>query len=133
MKKKIVSLLMCAAVVSGLLAANVQASAGEDAAIEGKLVIWEHTAQFEQPLKEVIAGFNEKYPNVEVEYEIKTADQYYNLLQTAMQAGEAPDLFWTNGTATTNMEAYVKQGRLMDLTDKVDFSLFDGTDRKSIV
>ena len=68
MKKKIVSLLMCAAVVSGLLAANVQASAGEDAAIEGKLVIWEHTAQFEQPLKEVIAGFNEKYPNVEVEY-----------------------------------------------------------------
>lgn len=133
MKKKIVSLLMCAAVVSGLLAANVQASAGEDAAIEGKLVIWEHTAQFEQPLKEVIAGFNEKYPNVEVEYEIKTADQYYNLLQTAMQAGEAPDLFWTNGTATTNMEAYVKQGRLMDLTDKVDFSLFDGTNAMSLV
>lgn len=133
MKKKIVSLLMCAAVVSGLLASNVQASSGGDAEIGGKLVIWEHTAQFEQPLKEVIAGFNEKYPNVEVEYEIKTADQYYNLLQTAMQAGETPDLFWTNGTATTNMEAYVKQGRLMDLTDKVDFSLFDGTNAMSLV
>lgn len=116
--------------------ASEKESTGGDANaadIGGKLVVWEHTAQFEAPLKAVIEGFNKKYPNVEVEYQIKTSDQYYNLLQTAMQAGETPDLFWTNGTATTNLEAYVKQGLLMDLTDKVDFSLYDGTSAMSLV
>ena len=75
--------------------------------ISGKLVIWEHTSQFEEAGKSVIAGFQEKYPDVEIDFQVKTSDQYYNLLATAVQAGEAPDLFWTNGTATTNMGAYV--------------------------
>lgn len=101
--------------------------------IGGKLVIWEHDSSFEDALKAVIAGFNEKYPNVEVEYSVKTSDQYYNLLQTAMQANECPDLFWTNGKATTNYQAYVDQGLMMDLTDKVDFSLYDGTSTLKIV
>lgn len=49
-----------------------------------------------------------------------------------MQAGESPDLFWTNGTATTNLQTYAKQGLLMDLTDKVDFSMYDGTQAMDI-
>jgi raffinose/stachyose/melibiose transport system substrate-binding protein len=92
--------------------------------IGGSLVIWEHTPQFEAPLKAVIEGFKEQYPDVDIEYEIKTSDQYYNLLATTIQAGEAPDLFWTNGTATSNLPGYVAQGVVMDLTDKVDLSLF---------
>lgn len=98
--------------------------------ISGKLVIWEHTSQFEEAGKSVIAGFQEKYPGVEIDFQVKTSDQYYNLLATAVQAGEAPDLFWTNGTATTNMGAYVAQGILMDVTDKVDLSLFSDTTKK---
>lgn len=105
----------------------------EDSKIGGKLVIWEHTAQFEEPLKAVISGFNKLYPNVKVEYQIKTSDQYYNLLQTTMQAGDTPDLFWTNGAATTNYESYIKQDLLMDITDKVDFSLFKDTSAMSLV
>lgn len=101
--------------------------------IGGKLVVWEHDASFEDALKDVIEGFQEKYPAVEVEYSIKTSDQYYNLLQTAMQANECPDLFWTNGQATTNFQAYIDQGLMMDLTDKVDFSLYDGTPALKIV
>lgn len=96
----------------------------------GKLVIWEHTAQFEEAGKAVIAAFQEKYPNVEVDFQVKTSDQYYNLLATAFQAEEAPDLFWTNGTATTNMPAYAEQGLLMDLTDKLDHSIFSDTTMK---
>ena len=65
--------------------------------------------------------------------EVKTSDQYYNLLQTAMQAGETPDLFWTNGLATTHYKSYVDAGYLMDLTDVVDFSLYEGTTAMNIV
>lgn len=98
--------------------------------IGGKLVIWEHTTQFEEAGKAVIAAFQEKYPDVEIDFQVKTSDQYYNLLATAFQAGEAPDLFWTNGTLTTNMPAYAAQGMLMDLTDKLDHSIFSDTTMK---
>lgn len=97
-----------------------------------KLIIWEHTPQFEAPLKAVIEGFNTKNPDIEIEYQIKTADQYYNLLATTIQAGQAPDLFWTNGTATTNLGAYVNQGKIMDITDIVDLSLFSDTTKEIV-
>ena len=115
-----------AAATAAAAATSAAASAATSSAdIGGKLVIWEHTAQMEAPLKAVIEGFNKKYPNVEIEYQIKTSDQYYSLLDTAIQAGETPDLFWTNGTATSNLESYVSQGVVMDLTDKIDLSMYD--------
>lgn len=104
-----------------------------EAEIGGSLVIWEHTDQFTEPLKAVVEGFNELYPNVDVEIEVKTSDQYYNLLQTAMQAGETPDVFWTNGLPTTHYESYIEGGYLMELTDLVDFSLYEGTTAMNIV
>ena len=91
---------------------------------QAKLLVWEHTPQFEEPLKQMIAAFEAQNPDIDVEYEIKTADQYYNLLATTIQAGEAPDLFWTNGTATSNYESYASQGVLMELTDQVDYSIY---------
>ena len=74
--------------------ADTEKSAGAD--ISGKLIIWEHSTDFENALDQLIEGFNEKYPDVEVEYEVKPSDQYYSLLATSIQAGEAPDIFWTN-------------------------------------
>lgn len=131
MKKKVLSMLLVGAMAASMCSSvAVQA---EEAAIGGTLVIWEHTDQFTEPLKAVVEGFNELYPDVEVQMEIKTSDQYYNLLQTAMQAGETPDVFWTNGNPTTHYGSYVNAGYLMELTDKVDFSLFDGTTAMNIV
>lgn len=109
-----------------------QKESSSSGGVGGKLVIWEHTAQFEPALKAVIEGFQKQYPDVEIEYQIKTSDQYYNLLATSIQAGEAPDLFWTNGTATTNLEAYVAQGVIMDVTEVLDLSIFDDTAKKLI-
>lgn len=131
-KNSLVSFALAGCLAVGGFGTGVTAFAAENSDISGDLVVWEHSAQFEAPLKAVIDGFKETYPNVDVEYQIKTSDQYYNLLQTAMQAGEAPDLFWTNGTATTNLQVYAEQGLLMDLTDKVDFSLYDETNAMGI-
>lgn len=118
---------------SSMPASSAESAESAPAGATGKLVVWEHTAQFEAPLKAVIEGFKKQNPDIEVEYQIKTSDQYYNLLQTAMQAGDTPDLFWTNGKATTNLEAYVKQDLIMEVTDKVDFSLFDNTKAMDLV
>lgn len=131
MKRRALSLVLAGAMVASLC--GTVAVRAEEAAIGGSLVIWEHTDQFTEPLKAVVEGFNELYPDVEVEIEVKTSDQYYNLLQTAMQAGETPDVFWTNGLPTTHYESYVNAGYLMELTDKVDFSMYEGTTAMNIV
>ena len=112
--------------------AEATASEGTSSGAGQSLVIWEHTPQFEAPLKAVINAFNEKNPDIKIEYQIKTSDQYYNLLATTIQAGEAPDLFWTNGAATTNLGAYVNQGVIMDITDSVDLSLFSDTTKEIV-
>jgi raffinose/stachyose/melibiose transport system substrate-binding protein len=84
------------------------------------LSVWEHTPQFEAPLKGVIDDFMGKNPDIKVVYEIKTPDQYYMLLSTAIRAGETPDLFWTNGTATTDLGGLIRQDAVKDLTGQID-------------
>ncbi len=84
------------------------------------LTVWEHTPLFEKSLSNVAERFMELYPEVKVEYEIKTPENYLSLLTTSIQAGEAPDLFWHHGTATTDMENLIGQNALMDLTEYLD-------------
>lgn len=100
---------------------NTTETGTADSGISGSITLWEHANSFEKSLKAIIEGFNKQYPNVEVEYEIKD-DTYYSLLTTSIQAGEAPDIFWTNGTSTTNMADLVSNNALLDLTDIVDYS-----------
>lgn len=53
--------------------------AAADDTITGSLTIWEpREPPFENSLAAVIEGFQKKYPNVEVEYEIKDGDTYYS-------------------------------------------------------
>ncbi len=94
----------------------------KDGSVSGSLTIWEHDYSFEDSLEQIIEGFNEQYPDVEVDYEIKADGDYYSLLQTAIQSGSGPDLFWTNGTATANMPDLVSNNACADLTDLVDYS-----------
>jgi len=111
------------------------AGGNKEAKKSGKvtLTIWEHTPQFEAPLKKTLENFMAKNPDIKVEYEIKTPDQYYALLSTTIQAGEAPDLFWTNGTATTDLANLVKQNAVMDLTNKIDISPYSDMSIKMTV
>lgn len=120
MKNKKFIALACVGAMA-LSAVPVSASeVNED--VSGSIVVWEHDYGFEEALKAVIEGFSAKYPNVEVEYEIKGSD-YQQVLATALQSGEGPDLFWTNGTATDIMPGYVTNNMIADLTDLVDYSV----------
>lgn len=117
--KKAVSFACMLAMVAAMMPVTAFAEANED--VSGSITVWEHDYNFEDSMNEVIAAFEEAYPNVEVNTEIKN-ENYYSLLSTAIQSGDGPDVFWTNGTATTNMADYVANGALEDLTDALDFS-----------
>ena len=132
--KKILSLILVAAMMLALAACggggenqsssgSSGSSGGSDAdGPSGTITVWEHDYSFEDSLKGIIEGFNKQYPNVKVEYQIRADGDYYSLLQTAIQSGGGPDLFWTNGTATTTMPDYVSNNALVDLSDAVDYS-----------
>jgi len=120
MKKALTACLLLMLIPAiGFAAGQEEQAETEDQVV---LSIWEHTPQFEEPLKNTLERFMELNPDIRVEYEIKTPDNYLSLLTTAIQAGEAPDLFWHHGTATSDMENLARQGALMDLTGKVDVS-----------
>ncbi len=99
----------------------------ENTDISGTITVWEHAYSFEESLKEVIAGFEEQYPDVTVEYQIQDGDTYNSVLSTAIQSGEGPDLFYTSGTSDAVMSDLVSNNAIVDLTDVVDYSLFDDT------
>ncbi len=127
MKRRLVVFSLATLLVLGIGITSVSASGTSEGSTGGaaqaktvKLLVWDHTPQFEAPLAATLKNFMSKNPNIEVSYEIKTPEQYYSLLQTAIQAGEAPDLFWTNGTATEHLGNFIKQGAVMDLTGKLD-------------
>ena len=129
MKKVLALALMCVLMTTVLFAAGMQEAAKSDQVV---LTIWEHTPQFELPLRNTLERFMELNPGIKVEYEIKTPDNYLSLLTTAIQAGEAPDLFWHHGTATTDMANLTRQGALMDLTDHIDVRSYSQMSRDKV-
>ena len=102
--------------------ASADAGDGGAGGVSGSITVWEHDYSFESSLEQIIEGFQKQYPNVEVDYEIKADGDYYSLLQTAIQSGSGPDLYWTNGTATANMPDLVSNGACADLAEVVDYS-----------
>jgi raffinose/stachyose/melibiose transport system substrate-binding protein len=132
MKGPFLFLLLLAVLVIPVFAAGTGES-GSAARGNTVLTIWEHTPQFELPLKNTLARFMELNPNIKVEYEIKTPDNYLSLLTTAIQAGAAPDLFWQHGTATSDMENFYKQGALLDLTSYLDVKDYSAMSMSKVI
>lgn len=119
--KKIITLAVTAAITASMTASVSYAKEGGDD-VSGSLTLWYNTYSYEKALNAIIEAFNEKYPNVEVEYEIKADGDYDSLLKTAIQSGDGPDLFWTNGAVTATMNDLAENGAIADLTEKVDYS-----------
>lgn len=119
--KKIITLAVTAAITASMTASVSYAKEGGDD-VSGSLTLWYNTYSYEKALDAIIEAFNEKYPNVEVEYEIKADGDYDSLLKTAIQSGDGPDLFWTNGAVTATMNDLAENGAIADLTEKVDYS-----------
>lgn len=71
----------------------------------------EVTTEYENNL---IAQFEEEHPNVSIEVQRMGMDDYNRTIQTKMASGDSPDIFVIE---PTNLEKYVQNDYLMDLTD----------------
>lgn len=66
----------------------------------------------EKDLQEMIRVFEEQNPNIHIEYELASFNDYFTKLQTQIAGGNAPDAFELN---YENFVAYAAKGALLDL------------------
>ena len=122
MKKKLLFTIASTMLVFPLITGCGEEATSTDGEVQGDLVIWEHDPSFEEPVQTLVDEFNKEYPDVNIEVEAKSGSDYYSLLTTSLQSGSGPDLFWTNGTATENMQTFVEQEKVADISEIVDLS-----------
>lgn len=112
-KQKVTALMLTAAMVTGLLAGcggsgdsgnDAQANTSSDGKPSGKIVVggW---PSGDEAFKAALEGFNEEYPDIEVEFQFTDTTAHHQALQTALAAGSgAPDVAMVEG-------AYIAQYR----------------------
>ena len=78
----------------------------------------------EDTFKNLAAAFTKLNPNITFTFEAKPFDQYFVLIDTQLQAGEAPDLFAGLGTASTVLAKWARAGSISPLDGIIDTSKF---------
>ncbi|QEW02001.1 ABC transporter substrate-binding protein [Microbacterium lushaniae] len=92
-----------------------------DGAVE--MTLWQNstTGPGQQFWKDAIAAFEDENPNVTIKMQSVQNEDMDGKLQTALNAGDPPDIFLQRGGG--KMAAMVDAGQLMDLTDVIDDNL----------
>lgn len=89
-------------------------SAGGDSSVHLRWVSWDYSTTEQLAfVDEVIARYQEIHPNVTIEYEYISNDQYQTWLQTQLLGGTAPELFLVRHAWG---QQYLSDGTVVDLT-----------------
>lgn len=76
--------------------------------------IWDETIA--PAYEESFAAFEDKHPNIKVELELVSWDQYWERLPRDISSGDMADIFWVN---SSNFGLYVDNGNLLSITDEL--------------
>lgn len=69
-----------------------------------------------------LKGFNELYPNIDVNLDVTPWSGYWTKVQTQASSDTLPDLFWLNGP---NFQLYASNGKIDPITSVVDGGYID--------
>lgn len=87
--KKLLSLVLCLLLVLGFAATAM----AEDS---GKITFYFWDEAQKPAMQDVVKGFNEIYPDIEVEITVIPWGQYWTKLQTSLGTANGPDCMWLN-------------------------------------
>lgn len=117
MKKKLVSVLLCIAMAASYLVGcggKVEEGSKSKSA-EGEVVKLRLMAyNAESSRATYLQYLDEKLPNIDIEFEFVSMDNFDNVLNSQLQAGEGPDIIEVGGSTKLLASA----GYLMDLSDQ---------------
>ena len=112
MKKfvRLTALLLAAAMMLALSACGGSSSAGSSGTLT--MQIWD-TAQ-RDGMQALADAYHEKNPDITVEIQVTSWDEYWTKLEAAATSNTLPDVFWMH---TNYILQYADNGMLADLTD----------------
>jgi len=110
-------LLTKALLVGALLASTATAALAQDKVV---LTMWHGHPEWKNAVEKIIAKYESENPNVEIQLTEIPGQDIPARLNTALAAGEAPDLFALQLGAAVTAAAAADQ--LVDLTGKIDIS-----------
>ncbi len=113
MKHKLIKTLLW----SALLASTAASAFADDKVV---LTMWHNHPEWKARVEAILAKFEAAHPNIDIQLEEIAGTNYTTRLNTALAAGEAPDLFaLAPGPDTASAAA---AGYNVDLTSKLDIS-----------
>ena len=116
MKKKNVAVILTVATVLGTMMGSmpVQAAKSEDEEITMTMI--DHTSEDIKIEWEdsVVEGFMEEHPNVTIEVQRMSMDDYTQTIATKFASDDAPDIFVED---SSTLPIYIKNGYVADITD----------------
>lgn len=123
MKKRILSQMLIAALLTGTLAGcgkgdtEAKNDGGSKDPVKVRYAFWD-TAQ--QPyLEKCEEEFEKNNPEIDIILEASPSDEYWTKLEAGATGGSAPDVFWMNAS---NVKKYAEGDILMPLDDKLSSS-----------
>lgn len=128
MKKKTVSFLLATVLTAAMITGcGGSGDKGAKDAEDGKVTLsyMNHTGEEKTIAYEdkLIAEFEEKNPDINVEVQRMSMDDYTQTIQTKIASGDAPDVFMIE---QSNLEKYAKNQYLQDLSDTDIVNHYDG-------
>lgn len=125
MKKKLVSIIMVTVLTATMVAGC--GSGDSDASESGKttLAFMNHTGE-ERTIAyedELIDEFEKANPDIDIEVQRMSMDDYTQTIQTKIASDDAPDVFMIE---QSNLEKYAGNGYLLDLSDTDIVGHYDG-------
>ena len=110
-------MLLKSLLVGALLASTALPSLAQDKTV---LTMWHNHPEWKDRVEAILAKFEAENPTIDIQLEEIAGTNYTTRLNTALAAGEAPDLFGLSPGPDT--AAAADAGYNVDLTDKLDIS-----------
>lgn len=111
--KKLVAVLLVAVLALGLCACGSKTS--KDGKTHLTFQIWD-VAQ-KEGMQAMCDAYTKKNPNVEIEVQVTSWNEYWTKLEAAAVSNQMPDIFWMH---TNEILKYADYGKLANLTDLYD-------------
>ncbi|WP_223879817.1 MULTISPECIES: ABC transporter substrate-binding protein [Paenibacillus] len=119
-----------AAPAASAAAGTSAAPAGEDTNISGKVTfLTNRTDMIGKEYDEYVKRFNEKYPNIKIEFEASQTD-YNQQMKVRMASGELPDLMFIPTIPNSDLPKYFAPLDDLGLNDQITFKDFKSYEGK---
>ena len=118
--KRMAAGLLAAGMAAGLVGCGGnQSGAAADGNVNLTFQIWDVAQR--DGMQAMCDAYTAQHPNVKIEVQVTSWNEYWTKLEAAATSGQMPDIFWMH---TNELLKYADNGMLADCSDIVDTSKF---------